>query len=251
MMLKFSLLTIIIALVSSCTSTPTDSPQARNQSASLELARQMVGQGEYQRAVQFLLPRSRQADASAEVHTLLGLSFLGLNNPNVAIKSFQAALKANDGDDDARLNLGYTLILVGKLKESRVVLEEIVKRNNYSLMEKVYLNIGLSFLEEKNCEKATTSFQLALEIDPTYSAPYFNLGKCQSASGRLKDAQASFQRAVDFCPGCLDPQLELAAVSVRLGERKKALIQLDSILQARPSGAIELRALALRKQIAK
>lgn len=238
-----------LALFTGCTSTPADSPHLRNQTASLELARQMVGQGEFHRAVQFLLPRTRQEDTPAEVHSLLGLAFLGLNNPNVALKSFQSALKIDSNDDDTRLNLGYTYILLGQYKESREALEEILKRNKYTYIEKVHLNIGLSYLQEKNCTKAMDAFQASLDIDPTYSAPYFNLGKCQSASGRYREAQASFQRAVDFCPGCLEPQLELAAVSARLGEKKKALQQIDGLLRAKPSDAIEQKAISLRKRL--
>ena len=249
--MKLGFFTLLALLFAGCASTPKDTPQSRNETASLELARQLVGQGEYQRAVQFLLPRSRQEDAPAEVHSLLGISFLGLNNPNVALKSFQTALKVDGGDDDARLNMGYTLILLGKLKESRVAFDEIVKRKKYLSMEKVHLNIGLSYLQEKNCQKALTYFNNALEIDPTYSAPYFNIGKCQTSAGRLREAQASFQRAVDFCPDCSEPLLELALVSARLGEKKKALAQLESLFRSKPGEALEQRALALRQQLAR
>jgi superkiller protein 3 len=118
-------------------------------------------------------------------------------------------------------------------------------------MEKVHLNIGLSYLQEKNCQKALTYFNNALEIDPTYSAPYFNIGKCQTSAGRLREAQASFQRAVDFCPDCSEPLLELALVSARLGEKKKALAQLESLFRSKPGEALEQRALALRQQLAR
>jgi Tfp pilus assembly protein PilF len=249
--LKLGFFTLLAIVFTGCASTPKDTPQSRNQTASLELARQLVGQGEYQRAVQFLLPRSRQEDAAAEVHSLLGISFLGLNNPNVALKSFQTALKVDRNDDDARLNMGYTLILLGKLQESRVAFDDIIKRNKYLNMEKVHLNIGLSYLQEKKCQKAITYFNSALEIDPTYSAPYFNLGKCHTSAGRLREAQASFQRAVDFCPGCSEPLIELAHVSARMGEKSKALAQLESLFSLKPGGAIEQRALALRQQLAR
>lgn len=249
--LKLGIFTLLAILMTGCATTPKDTPQSRNETASLELGRQLVGQGEFQRAVQFLLPRSRQENAPAEVHSLLGIAFLGLNNPAVALKSFQTALKADDEDDDARLNLGYTLILVGKIKESREVLQAILKRKKYLNTEKVHLNIGLGYMQEKNCTAASTHFNTALEVDPTYSAPYFNLGKCQTSAGRLREAQASFQRAVDFCPGCAEPQLELALVSARLGERNKALAQLEDVFKMRPNEAIQQRALALRQQLAR
>ena len=137
----FYLIVHLSVLLSACATTAPDTPQSRNRAASLELARQLVDQGEYQRAIQLLLPRSRSEDAFAEVHTLLGLSFLGINNPQAAARSFSSALQVDDNDDDARLNLGYTLIVIGKYQESRAVLNEIVSRKKYALMEKVHLNL--------------------------------------------------------------------------------------------------------------
>lgn len=239
----------ISMLLSACVSTTPDTPQSRNRAASLELARQLVDQGEYQRAIQFLLPRSRAEDALSEVHTLLGLSFLGINNPQAAARSFNAALQVDENDDDARLNLGYTLIVMGQYSASRETLEQIIDRKKYPLMEKVYLNLGLSYLQEKNCSKAVLYFQSALDIDPTYAAPYFNIGQCQMTEGRLKEAKASFRRAVDFCPNCLDPQLELASVLARLGEKRSAKVTVESILKAEPKGMLKKRALALQRQL--
>lgn len=232
-----------------CVSRSMDTPQSRNRTASLELARQLVDQGEYQRAIQFLMPRSRTQDAPAEVHTLLGLAFLGINNPQAAARSFTAALSADESDDDARLNLGYTLIVLGQYSDSRATLEKILERKKYPLMEKVYLNIGLSYMQEKNCALALGHFQSALEIDPTYAAPYFNIGRCQTTQGRLTEAKGSFRRAVDFCPNCLDPQLELATVLAKLGEKSRALATVDSILKAQPVGILKKRAIALRRQL--
>lgn len=249
MKLKRLTLITLMSWATGCASVQKDSPETRSQTASLELARQMVDQGEYQRAIQFLLPRSRQPEASAEVHNLLGLSFLGISNPHVALKSFQAALKADSTDDDVRVSIGYTQILLNRLDEARKTFNDIIERKQYPMMEKVYLNLGLSYLQEQKCDKAIPLFQSALEIDPTYSAPYFNIGKCEAARGRWREAQAAFQRSVDFCPGCLDPHLELAAASLRLGENKKAQSHLDKVLQAKPTGVIEKKATTLRKQI--
>ncbi|MEN9824394.1 MAG: hypothetical protein RI953_139 [Pseudomonadota bacterium] len=240
-----------LVFATGCASTKTDTPETRNQQASLELARQMVGQGEYQRAVQFLLQRSKAEDAPTEVHMLLGLALLGLNNPEGALRSFSNALRLEPANDDARLNLAYTQILLGRQKDARLALGEIIKRGKYQFMERVHLNIGLTYFEEKRCDRAIPEFRAALEIDPTYSAPYFNIGKCQMSTGRLQEARASFQRAVDFCPGCIEPQLELATVTHRLGDKKQALNQLDTILRAKPDAAIEKKALALRRQLSR
>ncbi|NBW82257.1 tetratricopeptide repeat protein, partial [bacterium] len=154
--MKWIAATTIMALMlaTGCASSKTDTPESRNQQASLELARQMVGQGEYQRAVQFLLQRSKAEDAPNEVHMLLGLSLLGLKNPDGALRSFSNALKLEPTNDDARLNVAYTQILLGRHKDARASLGEIVKRGKYQFLERVHLNMGLTYLEEKRCDRA-------------------------------------------------------------------------------------------------
>lgn len=239
----------LLVLMTGCLSSGPDTPESRNQQASLELARQMVAQGEYHRAVQFLAPRTRQTEVNSEVYMLLGLSFIGLNNPSAAKKNFEMILKRDPQNDDALLNIAYSQIQLGRFADARRLLSDILQRGRYAFPEKVHLNVGLSFLQEKKCEKANPEFLAALEIDPTFSAAYFNMGKCNLAAKRYQDARASFQKSVDFCPGCLEPQYELAAVNYRLGDRQKALSQLEAILNSKPDAALEKRVLALRKQV--
>lgn len=65
----------------------------------------------------------------------------------------------------------------------------------------------------------------------------------------MGEAKGSFRRAVDFCPNCLDPQLELATVLARLGEKRNARLAVESILKAGPHGQLKKRALALQRQL--
>lgn len=196
---------LAIQLIAACVSSAPDTPEIRNQQASLELARQMVGQGEFQRAVQFLLPRARVENAPLEVHMLLGLSLLGLSNPSAALKSFRTVLQGDPSNDDARLNLGYTHILLGSHGEARRQFAEIQKRKKYAFPERVHLNIGLSYLQEKRCDKAIPEFMAALEADPTYSAPYFNLGNVNWLLDGLRKQEHLFKGLLIFVRAVWSP----------------------------------------------
>jgi Tfp pilus assembly protein PilF len=163
----------------------------------------------------------------------LGMAYLGNGSLEAAEKSFQRIVELNDDNYDAALNLGYVLIASKKYGESRKVLEKILDDGEYVYPEKVYTNIGLSYLEQNQCAKANPYFQKSVLLDPTMSIAHFNLGKCASKSKNYKSAVSHFQKAVDFCPGCLEPVLELAKAQSFAGKKDLAIDSLERMLKTK------------------
>jgi Tfp pilus assembly protein PilF len=199
----------------------------------IEVARQFLASGDHKRAVSYLQQMVRENSKNAELHNLLGLGYLGLGNSAAAVASFQQSLDLEDEDFDTALNLSYAFILEKKYIESRKVLTKIMKEGTYSYMERVHANFGLSWLEEGNCKAAQREFDKALLLDPTFVTAHFNSGKCWLKSNQPAKAVLSFQKAVDFCPGCVDPLLELARAKHRTGARKEAIESLERLLRTR------------------
>lgn len=199
----------------------------------LEVGRQFIDAGAFDRASAYLRQLSKEMPRNEDVHILLGLAYLGLANPAAAAQSFETALTINDDNEDAALNLSYSLILLRKYANARSVLEGVLDRGAYAYMERVQVNIGLAYMEEGNCTKAQVHFDKALVLDPTFVTAHFNSGKCWLKSGNHRAALASLKRAVDFCPGCIDPILELARARYAAGEQKEAVASLEKILRGK------------------
>jgi|GEM_PF-626441 len=202
-------------------------------SGRLEFSKQFLASGDYRRAVQTLQAFVKENPRNAEAHNLLGLSYLGLGNAQAAANSFQTVVAIDKSNYDAGLNWSYALILVGKHENARKVLNDILDDGTYPYMERVHANMGLSYMEQNQCKLARIEFDKALLLDPTFVTAHFNSGKCSLKSKDFATAVASFRKAVDFCPGCLDPMLELARARYLVGEKKEARDSLQTLLRSR------------------
>jgi Tfp pilus assembly protein PilF len=227
------LIPLLLALALGVSGCETRKETDTSTSGRLEVGRQFIAAGAYDRASAYLRQLSKELPGNDDVHMLLGLAYLGLENPSAAAQSFQTALKINDDNEDASLNLSYSFILLGKYANARSVLEDVLDRGSYAYMERVEVNIGLAWMEQGNCTKARVHFDKALLLDPTFVTAHFNSGKCWLKSKNYPAATASFQKAVDFCPGCVDPLLELARARYAAGEKKEAVAGLEKILRGK------------------
>jgi protein O-GlcNAc transferase len=222
-------LTTFFGLLAGCAS----SKEPNKDKAQVEVARQIVASGDYKKAIVFLQPMAKSDPKNEEVLSLLGMAYLGNGNIESAEKSFQTTIKLNSKNYDAALNLGYVLIVGKKYAESRIVLEKILKDGEFAYPEKVHANIGLSFLEQNQCNKANVHLQKSILLDPTMSIAHFNLGKCATKVKNYPSAVAHFQRAVDFCPNCLEPVLELAKAQSFAGKKDMAIDSLERLLKTK------------------
>ena len=217
--------------------------------ARLELSRQLVTTSEFKQAIHFLIPIAKEDPKNSEIHMLLGLSYLGIENTDAAAEAFRKASEYDSKNLDAALNYGYALILKKQYKQARIVFDKILENGTYLYMERVHANIGLSYLEERRCNLAMPKFEEALRLDPTFVIAHFNLGKCAFRQKKYLDAVNYYKKAVDFCPGCLDPVLELARAYSYAGKKQTAVQELQRVLNGRIDTLGERRARSLLNEI--
>lgn len=236
------------ALLTGCKSTGNEQENA-DRNGKIELARQYVNAGQHNKAVNILQDLSKRYPNYAEIYYVYGLALLGTGDTPSARIRFEKALDLDDEYDDARLSLAYTNIVLKRYSQAREQLLLILKRDTYYFLERVHVNLGLIELERGNCEKALPEFEAAIEIDPTLVTAYFNKGKCLVKLGKLRQAAENLEKASSFCPGCGEPQLELARAQIRLGLRKEATATLKDIILRSENGESKTRARALLENI--
>lgn len=84
--------------------------------------------------------------------------------------------------------------------------------NDYQYME-AYMEKGFLYFDHQQIDKATTVFESALEIRPTYADASYWLAKCFEQKGEKENAIAQYQKAL-----VLDPNIEEAKTALkRLG----------------------------------
>lgn len=231
-----------------CQSTADDAAQ-RSRAGELAMARQLVATNQLTKAVSFLSGMVKARPMDAEVHYLLGLALLGLQDVKASRLRFEKAVTLDPDLDDARLSLSYTEIASKNFSAAENQLQAILSRGKYAYMEKVHVNLGLNDMEQNRCPRALKHFEKAIELDPMMVSAYFNKGKCLAKVGKLREASQAFEKAADFCPGCGEPQIELAKTRFRIGKHDEALDALEKLAHESPDEPTRKRALLLRKRM--
>jgi len=92
---------------------------------------------------------------------------------------------------------------------------------NYS---SAHNNLGLTFKELGEFEKAMKCFQTAIEIQPNYSAAHNNLGSTFKELGEFKKAISCYQKALKLMPSSIAAQTNISNIySTQLDNFEKAI----------------------------
>ena len=142
--------------------------------------------------------------------TLQGLSYLNLNNEVNSIKSFQAAIKINPKNIDAKNYLGIAYKKINKLKEA----------------EKCFLK--------------------CIEINPHYISSIVNLANLKIMIGKFEEAILLYTRAIKIDENIENIHINLAHAYQSTKQFKKAKPILDNCLKKFPLSTKADRLLSLQ-----
>lgn len=113
------------------------------------------------------IPASAQS-LDAKRYIIDGNQHYDKENFTKAELSYRAALAEDTNSIKANYNLGNTLYNQKKFDESRAHYDKVIQNIKATKADKhkAYHNIGKTYLDEKNPEKAVESFKEALKLDP-------------------------------------------------------------------------------------
>jgi Tfp pilus assembly protein PilF len=133
-------------------------------------------------------------------HNALGLLYLELSRPDMALAEFQTATGLDGSFADALLNTGVALAEAGRWEEAVVAYRKAIALPTLSAAPAAYQNLGLALYHLRRFRDAEEALRFALSLDPRMEAAYYNLGLLYVAEGRAEDAKAAFRRTRDLAP---------------------------------------------------
>ncbi len=93
-----------------------------------------------------------------------------------------------------------------------------------------FYNAGISYYTLGKFSQAEESFRKALNLDPRYAEAHNNLGNTLKAVGLLQSAELSYKAAIQLKPNLIEPRNNLGAVLMSLGRLDDAkAVHLQSI----------------------
>lgn len=114
-----------------------------------------------------------QNPAVSDLHTNMGVSFLGLGDRREAMKSFRKAIELDPTNSLAAANIGSMYIQEQDFQKAMIALE--IASEKIKGDYRIYNNYGIALMANGNFEKAEDSFQKALKAKPNDQDASFNL----------------------------------------------------------------------------
>jgi tetratricopeptide (TPR) repeat protein len=198
---------------------------------------------------------TRPADATAAYHFMLGYQAELAQNSELALKEYQAALKADptalsvkarlaslhfslgdmpnalryaeevaDGQaDDARMLTHIAVILAGAGKGEKAlsVLDRAIELEPEA--SEAYFSKGLLLLNLKRPAEAEQAMRGGIARSPDNAVGHYHLGRILLETGKVDDAIASFERAITVNSAFEPAYLALASMHEARHERDKAI----------------------------
>lgn len=151
----------------------------------------------------------------------LGLVHERLRQLPDAVKSFRAAIEANDRHIEAREHLASALASQSAYAEASEVLKVVLARRPDRARSLALLAECESRLDQNN--EALDHFRRALEIDPTLGEVHYKLGRVFEKLGRLDEAIKSYSAATTAEPTNPWPHYYLGFAYKTRDKRKEAI----------------------------
>ena len=206
---------------------------------------------------------TRPADASAAYHFMLGYQAELAQNSELALKEYQAALKADptalsvkarlaslhfslgdmpnamryaeevaDGQaDDARMLTHMAGILAqgGKSEKALSVLDRAIEVEPEA--GEAYFTKGLLLLNLKRPVEAEQAMRSGIARSPDNAVGHYHLGRILLETGKIDDAMASFDRAITVNAAFEPAYLALASMHEARHDKDRAVAVLKKYLQ--------------------
>jgi len=184
---------------------------------------------QHEKAVEELRTALQYTDDLADVHSLIGMEYLYLDNLEAAKDSFIKCLEADDDDEDhsALFNVVYCFDFLDQNLQAIEFLKNYIDKNPYS--EVAWHQLGREYFMVKEYQEAITAFDYATLIDERFIGAFMEKAKCLEKLGKYKKAIKNYMITLELEDPTPFALLRIGKCYEKLG--KKALA-IEYILKA-------------------
>jgi type IV pilus assembly protein PilF len=191
-------LAVLLLSLSACAAeiTEKDRVDARIQ---YDLGVDHLSKGNVPGALQAFTSSERLDPSFPDLHSGLGLVYIGINRYDDAEKHFKIALELKPQYSDVRNNLGLLYTIQGKYDEAieqfRLALQDVL----YATPSHAEGNMGYAYYKKGDRVKAIKHLKNATLVNPKFCRGYLWLGEIYQSGNELKDAERYLDRFIERC----------------------------------------------------
>ena len=157
---------------------------------------QLLNDGQYVEVLNLGASIIERFSYSPSLHSILGLTFLKINQIHKSIYHLEIALKLKPNCSQSNNYLGLALTYLKKYKDAEIHLLRAVKLNpNY---HQAINNLGILYQNMEDFDKAIIFFNKATKINKYYFEAYNNIGIVYNHLGNYSKSKENFIKAISI-----------------------------------------------------
>lgn len=235
-----SLCLLTLFLLASCAHTgsnaTSDAKQTEKARIYLQLAVDQYSQRQFSKSLESVLNAVQLDPKLAAAFNHLGLVYMETKRFQKAEEAFKKALLLNPNYPEVLNNMGVMLNRQERFLEAISYFEKAISNDKYVTPENAYTNMGTSYFKLGNTLRAKSNHQKALEIAPEFCLAQKNLGDVYAKEKNYSKAAEYFEKSTTNCPLFDESQYKLGLALMKLGKRKVAKTQFESLVEKHKNG---------------
>ena len=172
-------------------------------------------------AITQLYKALKLTDDLQDVHSLLGMEYLFIENFNKAIDHFSTCLLEDIEDYAALYNIIYCYDMLDEHDNAIDFLNQYINKNPYS--EIAWHQLGRQFLTVKKHNEAIRAFDYAILIDELFIGAYLEKGKALENENKYEEAISNYMLTLKLDDPTAFTYLQIAQCYQKLDNSKLSL----------------------------
>ncbi|AXG74967.1 hypothetical protein DVK85_12295 [Flavobacterium arcticum] len=176
---------------------------------------------QHDKAVELLNIALKYTDDYADVHSLIGMEYLFMDNLEMAKDSFIKCLDEDTDDHSALYNVVYCFDFLDQNKEAANFLNGFIDKNPYS--EVAWHQLGRQYYTLKEYEQALRAFDYATLIDDSFLGAFLEKAKTLEKLKKYQEAIECYGMTMELDDPTSFALLRVGKCYERLDNHKKAI----------------------------
>jgi type IV pilus assembly protein PilF len=189
-----SLMLLLAACAASDSKDAGDNPARKAAETNTTLGQAYMDRGQYEIALDKLKRAIAHDRTYAPAHTVLGLLYERLGEPDMAGQQYKEAVRLDPKDGDVNNNYGAYLCRYGQGRQAEPYFLAAVKDPFYQTPWLAYSNAGSCSLELGDLDKAESYLRQSLEFNNEFAPALFSMADVSYQKGAYLRARGFLQR---------------------------------------------------------
>jgi tetratricopeptide (TPR) repeat protein len=176
---------------------------------------------QHEEAIEVFKQALKVSNDSSEIHSLIGMEYLFLDNYEAAKIHFKNCIDLNIEDYSSLYNIIYCFEFLDQNQEAIDYLNCYLDQNPYC--EVAWHQLGKQYLEIKDLNKALTAFDFAIISDDTFIGAYLEKAKVLERLNRFKEAIGNYNISMAIEGPTAFTYLKIGGCHEKMHNKDKAL----------------------------